>query len=118
MLLEFNHWWNLRMMVENRGLPAAPGGRCNKYLGRLIQRDTADRESSCPVPQEEHRLSKCTRARGVGSPGRSSWGEEARGAWSFYDDDALCVRVDESSGVSGRPPLSHLAVSPSDSRQG
>ncbi|CAN0384465.1 unnamed protein product [Ectocarpus sp. 13 AM-2016] len=37
MMLEFNLRWNLRMMVKNRALPAAPGGHYNKYLGKLIQ---------------------------------------------------------------------------------
>ncbi|CAN0574022.1 unnamed protein product [Ectocarpus sp. 12 AP-2014] len=40
------------MMVKNRGLPAAPGGHYNKYLGKLIQQTTADWEPSCPIPPE------------------------------------------------------------------
>ncbi|CAM9864086.1 unnamed protein product, partial [Ectocarpus fasciculatus] len=35
-LLEFNLRWNLRMMVKDRGLPAALTGHCNEYLVELV----------------------------------------------------------------------------------
>ncbi|CAM9517338.1 unnamed protein product [Ectocarpus fasciculatus] len=58
-LLEFNLRWNLRMMVKNRGLPAALGGHYNEYLMELIQRATADWEPSCPpAVSGRHRSSR------------------------------------------------------------
>ncbi|CAM9521372.1 unnamed protein product, partial [Ectocarpus sp. 4 AP-2014] len=51
MLLEFNLRWNLRMMVKKRGLPAALGGHCNKYLGKLIQRATGTGSRVAPSPR-------------------------------------------------------------------
>lgn len=38
-------------------------------------------------------------------------GGRDRGGMSFHDDEALCVRVDESSDDSGQTPLSHLMLS-------
>ncbi|CAB1120337.1 unnamed protein product [Ectocarpus sp. CCAP 1310/34] len=51
MLLEFNLGWNLRMMVKNRGLPAALGGHYNNYRGKLIQRAMGTGSRVAPSPQ-------------------------------------------------------------------
>ncbi|CAB1103500.1 unnamed protein product [Ectocarpus sp. CCAP 1310/34] len=110
-LLEFNYRWNLRMMIKNRGLPAALGGHYNQYLVESIQRDTADWDSSHPVfPEWPAAIDSVDTGERFGLE-RSLWGGERDGeVWGIADNDAFCTD-DGDSDVNGRTPMSDLTLS-------